>query len=55
MKSKKCKNSACSQYSATWQTDAIGFRSVTLASPLIFCHQSSYNNNSPGTFRYHLM
>jgi hypothetical protein len=27
-------------------------RSVTLASLLIFFHRSSYNNNSPGTFRY---
>jgi hypothetical protein len=25
-------------------------RSVTLASPLIFFHQDSYNSNSPGTF-----
>jgi hypothetical protein len=27
---------------------------VTLASLLIF-HRGSYNNNSPGTFRYHLV
>jgi hypothetical protein len=26
--------------------------SMTLASPLILFHQGSYNNNSPGTFRY---
>jgi hypothetical protein len=26
-------------------------RSMTLASPLIFFHQGSYTNNSPGTFR----
>jgi hypothetical protein len=26
-------------------------RSVTLASPLIFFHRGSYNNNSPGTSR----
>jgi hypothetical protein len=31
------------------------FRSVTLASPLIFFHRGSYNNNSAGTFRYHLI
>jgi hypothetical protein len=30
------------------------FRSVTLGSPLIFFHLGSYNN-SPGTFRYHLV
>jgi hypothetical protein len=32
-----------------WQTDVIG-----LASPLIFFHRGSYNNDSPGTFRYAL-
>jgi hypothetical protein len=26
--------------------------SVTLASPLVFFQRGSYNNNSPGTFRY---
>jgi hypothetical protein len=31
------------------------FGSVTLASPLIFFHGGTYNNNSPGTFRYHLV
>jgi hypothetical protein len=31
------------------------FGSVTLASTLIFSHRDSYNNNSPGTFRYHLV
>jgi hypothetical protein len=25
---------------------------MTLASPLILFHRGSYNNNSPGTFRY---
>jgi hypothetical protein len=30
-------------------------RSVTVASPLIFFHRGSYNNNSPGTFRYYLV
>jgi hypothetical protein len=31
------------------------YGSVTLATPLIFSHQGSYNNNSLGTFRYNLI
>jgi hypothetical protein len=34
-----------------WQA----FRSVTLASPLIFFHWGSYNNNIPATFQYRLI
>jgi hypothetical protein len=33
----------------------LAFRSVILASPLIFFHRGSYNTISLGTFRYHLV
>jgi hypothetical protein len=45
------KNNACSQRGVTWHTDAIACGNVTLACPLIIFYRSSYNNNSPGTFR----
>jgi hypothetical protein len=49
------KRNVYSQHGVMWQTDAIHLGSVTLASTLIFFHEGSYNNNNPGTSRYHLI
>jgi hypothetical protein len=49
------KNNACSQGGVTWQMMQYAWGSVTLTSPIIFFHRGSYNKNSLGTFRYHLV
>jgi hypothetical protein len=50
LKKHSCKISVCSQRGVMWQADAVGLRSVTLASPFLFFHWGIYNNNSPWTF-----
>jgi hypothetical protein len=45
-----CKNIACSQHKSRGRLKQQACRTVTLASPPIFFHQGSYNNNSSGTF-----
>jgi hypothetical protein len=56
-KSKKhsCKNNAYSQCGVTWQTDAVGLQKCDRGLPSHHPSPSSYNSNSPRTFRYHLI
>jgi hypothetical protein len=50
-----CKNSACSQPSLTWQTDAVGLQKCDLGLLLIIFHPGSYNNNSLGTCTFFVL
>jgi hypothetical protein len=49
-----CVKTMCVQCGVTWRTDAVGLWKCDLGLPSSL-KRGSYNNNSPGTFQYHVI